>query len=62
MKACSPLMGVRSISDRQQMLKKGAGMFILALFCVLGIALAQRHGLLDDLNIGLMGWAGQGEG
>jgi membrane-associated phospholipid phosphatase len=60
MKACSPLMGVRSISDRQQMLKKGAGMFILALFCVLGIALLQRHGLLDDLNIGLMGLAGQG--
>jgi len=53
-------MGVRSISDRQQMLKKGAGMFILALFCVLGITLAQRNGLLDDLNIGLMGWAGQG--
>jgi undecaprenyl-diphosphatase len=53
-------MGVRSISDRQQMLKKGAGMFILALFCVLGIALLQRHGLLDDLNIGLMGLAGQG--
>jgi membrane-associated phospholipid phosphatase len=60
MKACSPLMDVRSISDRQQMLKKGAGMFILALFCVLGIALLQRNGLLDDLNIGLMGWAGQG--
>ncbi|SHM59191.1 undecaprenyl-diphosphatase [Sphingobium sp. YR657] len=60
MKACSPLMGVRSISDRQKMLKKGAGIFILALFCVLGIALAQRNGLLDDLNIGLMGWAGQG--
>jgi membrane-associated phospholipid phosphatase len=60
MKACSPLMGVRSISDRQLMLAKGAGMFILALFCVLGIALAQRNGLLDDLNIGLMGWAGQG--
>ncbi|MDH2132428.1 phosphatase PAP2 family protein [Sphingobium yanoikuyae] len=53
-------MGVRSISDRQKMLKKGAGIFILALFCVLGIALAQRNGLLDDLNIGLMGWAGQG--
>ncbi|MGA1852974.1 phosphatase PAP2 family protein [Sphingobium yanoikuyae] len=53
-------MDVRSISDRQQMLKKGAGMFILALFCVLGIALLQRNGLLDDLNIGLMGWAGQG--
>ncbi|WP_446741456.1 phosphatase PAP2 family protein [Sphingobium yanoikuyae] len=35
-------------------------MFILALFCVLGIALLQRNGLLDDLNIGLMGWAGQG--
>jgi len=52
-------MGVRSISDRQQMLKKGAGMFILALFCVLGIALAQRNGLLDDLNIGLMGAAGR---
>lgn len=59
MKACSPLMGVRSISDRQVMLAKGAGMFILALFCVLGIALAQRNGLLDDLNIGLMGAAGR---
>ncbi len=59
MKACSPLMGVRSISDRQTMLKKGAGIFIFALFCVLGIALAQRNGLLDDLNIGLMGAAGR---
>jgi len=59
MKACSPLMGVRSISDRHTVLKKGAGIFILALFCVLGIALAQRNGLLDDLNIGLMGAAGR---
>lgn len=58
MKACSPLMGVRSISDRPKSLTKGAGIFILALFCVLAIALAQRNGLLDDLNIGLMGRAG----
>ena len=30
----------------------------LALFCVLLIALAQRAGWLDDLNVGLMGQAG----
>lgn len=31
----------------------------LALFCVLALALLQRHGVLDDLNVGLMGMAGR---
>ncbi|MBG6116860.1 undecaprenyl-diphosphatase [Sphingobium sp. JAI105] len=30
----------------------------LALFCVLGVAMMQRAGWLDWLNVGLMGWAG----
>jgi len=53
-------MGVRSISDRRTGLRKGAGAFVLALFCVLGIALLQRAGWFDGLNIGLMQAAGAG--
>lgn len=59
MKACSPLMGAHSISDRRKAVAKGAGAFVLALFCVLGIALVQRQGWLDGLNAGLMGMAGR---
>jgi membrane-associated phospholipid phosphatase len=58
MKACWRLMAVRSISDRRFLLMKGAGALSLALFCVLAIALMQRAGWLDGLNVGLMGWAG----
>ncbi|RJG53919.1 PAP2 family protein [Sphingobium terrigena] len=50
-------MAVRSISDRWTVWK-GAGALALALFCVLGVALMQRAGWLDGLNVGLMGWAG----
>ena len=60
MKVCWPLMGVRSISDRHISVAKGAGAFVLALFCVLIIALAQRAGWLDGLNVGLMEAAGRG--
>jgi undecaprenyl-diphosphatase len=38
---------------------KGAGALALALFCVLAIALMQRAGWLDGLNVGLMTLAGQ---
>ncbi|WP_093085279.1 phosphatase PAP2 family protein [Sphingobium sp. AP50] len=51
-------MGVRSISDRRMSPAKGAGALALALFCVLAIALMQRSGWLDGLNVGLMEWAG----
>lgn len=37
---------------------KGAGALALALFCVLAIALMQRAGWLDGLNVGLMERAG----
>jgi membrane-associated phospholipid phosphatase len=53
-------MGVRSISDRRTGLIKGAGALALALFCVLAIALAQRAGWLDGLNVGMMEAAGRG--
>ncbi len=59
MKACSPLMAVRSISDRRTLTLKGAGALALALFCVLAIALMQRAGWLDGVNVGLMTAAGQ---
>jgi len=59
MKACWLLMGARFISDRRRLVTKGAGALALALFCVLLIALMQRHGLLDWLNAGLMGKAGR---
>ena len=59
MKACSRPMGVRSISDRRTALMKGAGALALALFCVLAIALMQRAGWLDELNVGLMELAGR---
>ena len=51
-------MGVRSISDRRVSVAKGAGALALALFCVLAIAMAQRAGWLDALNLGLMRRAG----
>ena len=53
-------MGARSISDRRISLAKGAGALALALFCVLLIALAQRAGWLEDVNVGLMTLAGEG--
>lgn len=59
MKACWRPMDVQSISDRRLSAAKGAGALALALFCVLAIALAQRAGWLDGLNLGLMGLAGQ---
>ncbi|WP_420144961.1 phosphatase PAP2 family protein [Sphingobium sp.] len=52
-------MAVRSISDRRKALTKGAGALVLALFCILVIALMQRAGWLDGLNIGLMRRAGE---
>lgn len=53
-------MGARSISDRRISLAKGAGALSLALFCVLLIALAQRAGWLEGVNVGLMTLAGEG--
>ena len=38
---------------------KGAGALALALFCVLMIGLVQRQGMLDGLNVALMGRAEQ---
>lgn len=58
MRACWPPMGVRSTSDRLHW-KGGAGAFALALLCILVIALAQRHGWLDGINIRLMTLAGE---
>jgi undecaprenyl-diphosphatase len=55
-------MAVRSISDRRIALLKGAGALALALFCVLAIAMMQRAGWLDGLNVGLMEWAGTARG
>ncbi|UZW55916.1 phosphatase PAP2 family protein [Sphingobium sp. JS3065] len=52
-------MGARSISDRRKAVAKGAGALALALFCVSMMALAQRNGLLDGLNIRLMEIAGR---
>lgn len=51
-------MGARFISDRRTW-RRGAGVFILALLCVLTIALLQRSGVLDGLNIGAMAAAGE---
>lgn len=51
-------MGARSISDRRSWLG-GAGAFLLALVGVLAIALLQRSGVLDGLNIGAMAAAGE---
>lgn len=62
MKACWPLMGARFISDRHYRRAKGAGALALALFCVLAIAAMQRQGLLEGLNVGLMGAAGRARG
>ncbi|WP_425505076.1 phosphatase PAP2 family protein [Sphingobium limneticum] len=44
--------------SRQTRIMKGAGALALALFCVLAIALMQRAGWLDELNVGLMERAG----
>ena len=52
-------MGVHSISDRRRSLAKGAGTFVLALFCVFLIATMQGAGWLDGLNVGLMEAAGR---
>ena len=51
-------MGARFISDRRSWLS-GAGAFAFALLCVLAIALLQRSGFFDGLNIGAMSAAGQ---
>lgn len=51
-------MGARFISDRRTW-RRGAGVFILALLCVLTIALLQRSGVLDGLNIGAMAAVGE---
>ena len=59
MKACSPLMGARSISDRRSW-GRGVGIFFLALLGVLAIALLQRSGWFDPLNIAAMKAAGAG--
>ncbi len=53
-------MGARFISDRRSSVAKGAGALALALFCVLLIAIAQRFGWLDGINVGLMTLAGEG--
>lgn len=47
-------MGARSISKPNIRVAKGAGALALALFCVLLIALMQRAGWLDAVNVGLM--------
>ena len=52
-------MDARSISDRRSW-QRGAGLFLLALFGVLAIALLQRSGWFDPLNIGAMKAAGAG--
>ena len=52
-------MGARSISDRRSW-QRGAGLFLLALFGVLAIALLQRSGWFDPLNIAAMKAAGEG--
>ena len=52
-------MGVRFISDRRSW-QRGAGIFLLALLAVLAIALLQRSGWFDPLNIGAMKAAGTG--
>lgn len=51
-------MGARFTSERPAW-KSGAGLFALALLFVLGLALAQRNGLLDGLNLGAMRAAGR---
>ena len=52
-------MGARSISDRRSW-RRGVGIFFLALLGVLAIALLQRSGWFDPLNIGAMKAAGAG--
>ena len=52
-------MGARFISDRRSW-QRGAGLFLLALLAVLAIALLQRSGWFDPLNIAAMKAAGGG--
>ncbi|WP_449473100.1 phosphatase PAP2 family protein [Sphingobium chungangianum] len=52
-------MGARFISDRRSW-QRGAGIFLLALLAVLAIALLQRSGWFDPLNIAAMKAAGAG--
>ena len=52
-------MDARSISDRRSW-QRGAGLFLLALLAVLAIALLQRSGWFDPLNIAAMKAAGAG--
>ncbi|MFD1107654.1 phosphatase PAP2 family protein [Sphingobium olei] len=52
-------MGARSISRPSASIAKGAGALALALLCVLLIALLQRAGWLDGINVGLMEAAGR---
>ena len=52
-------MDARSISDRRSW-QRGAGIFLLALLAVLAIALLQRSGWFDPLNIAAMKAAGGG--
>lgn len=58
MKACSPPMGARSISDSAR-IRRGVGIFALTLLIVLAIALAKRADWLDTLDLGLMEAAGR---
>ncbi len=51
-------MAARSTSDRPSW-KGGAGAFVLALLLILVIALFQRYGWLDALNLGAMRAAGR---
>ncbi len=52
-------MGARSISDRRPW-QWGAGIFLLALLGVLAVALLQRYGWFDPLNLASMRAAGEG--
>ncbi|GLV27680.1 hypothetical protein TomTYG75_02070 [Sphingobium sp. TomTYG75] len=52
-------MDARSISDRRSW-QRGAGIFLLALLAVLAIALLQRSGWFDPLNVAAMKAAGAG--
>lgn len=57
MKACSRPMGARCISEHRPW-RAGAGAFLLALLCLLAIALLQRSGAIDRWNVAAMTLAG----